>query len=642
MDSVQSSVNRARTSPSFIVGIGASAGGLESLETLFQNLPPDTGMAFVIIQHLSPDFKSMMYELLARDTKMAIHRVEDRMPLEANHVYLLPPKKELIIAGGELHLLDKDLSKGLTLPIDRFFESLGREYGPRAIGIILSGSGSDGSRGIRDLAQAGGLVICESTETAKFDGMPLSAQSTGLVDLVLAPGEMGQALVRHAANPLDSKREGELAYRTEQARLGLRGAEAIYELFRHEYDLDFSVYKEATVLRRISRRIAMSDTPSIDSYAERLSKDKAELNSLYQDLLIGVTQFFRDEEAFVYLQETVLPELIAKRPPDRTIRIWISACATGEEAYSLAILFHEALKALGRSPQLKIFATDVHKKSLIGAGRGVYGEESMAGVSAARRQRYFVQHNDVYQISNEIRELVVFAPHNLLRDAPFTDLDFVSCRNLLIYFQPAAQTKALSMFHFGLNTGGILFLGSSETPGELASEFHTVHERHKVFRKWREARLPAELRLPAVRTPGVNPAVPAIRGFAIPNKSPDAGVLRTYDYLLNKFMPPSLLINQNRELVDSFGGAEQLLRMPARRASLDVLDLVAPSMRTTLVGALQRCQKSEGCVRFAGIVIGEESFNLTVEPIRQPTTQGLQYLLQFEPANQSAVAVPEL
>lgn len=642
MNSAQQTAAEPRKVPSFVVGIGASAGGLESLEKLFQNLPADTGMAFVIIQHLSPDFKSMMYELLARDTKMEIHRVEDGMVIEANHVYLLPPKKELIVAGGELHLIDKDLSKGLTLPIDRFFESLGRECGPRGIGIILSGSGSDGSRGIRDLAQAGGLVICESEETAKFDGMPLSAQSTGLVDIVLAPQEMGKALLRHAANPLDAKKDGELAYEAEQVRLGLRGAEAIYELFRHEYDLDFSVYKEATVLRRIGRRIAMSDTPTIDSYAEKLSKDKSELNSLYQDLLIGVTQFFRDEEPFQYLQETVLPELLSNRAMDRTIRVWVSACATGEEAYSLAILFHEAFEAAGRPPQMKIFATDVHKKSLLQAGRGVFQEESLKRVSEARRNRYFVRHDDVYQISNDIRELIVFAPHNILRDAPFTDLDFVSCRNLLIYFQPAAQTKALSMFHFGLNTNGILFLGSSESPGELASEFETVHERNKVYRKWRQTRLPAELRLPQARTPGLNFPAAAIRGFATPNKSPDAGLLRVYDHLLNTYMPPSLLINEKRELVDSFGGAESLLRVPSRRASLDILDLIDQSIRTTLIGALQRCLKSDGPVRFSGVSIGEQTYNLTVDPFRNPSTQGMQYLLTFQPTDPVVTAVSEI
>jgi two-component system CheB/CheR fusion protein len=625
----------SRVLPSFVVGIGASAGGLESLEKLFQNLPADTGMAFVIIQHLSPDFKSMMYELLARDTKMQIHRVEDGMQIEANHVYLLPPKKEIIIVGGELHLLDKDASKGLTLPIDRFFESLARECGPRGIGIILSGSGSDGSRGVRDLSQAGALVICESEATAKFDGMPLSAQATGMVDIVLTPQEMGNALTQHAANPLDAKKDGDLAYKSEQVRLGLRGLEAIYELFRHEYDLDFSVYKEATVQRRISRRVSMSDTPNIDSYAERLRKDKSELNTLYQDLLIGVTQFFRDEEPFQYLKETVLPELLQKRSLERTIRIWVSACATGEEAYSLAILFHEAFLTAGRPPQMKIFATDVHKKSLHQAGRGVFHEESMKHVSEERRNRYFVRHGEAYQISNEIRESIVFAPHNLLRDAPFTDLDFVSCRNLLIYFQPAAQTKALSLFHFGLNTDGTLFLGSSESPGELASEFETVHERFKVFRKWRQVRLPAEIRVPPIRPLSLGTPSAALRSFAIPNRSADAGLLRVYDYLLNKYMPPSLLINEKRELVDSFGGAEKLLRIPSRRPSLDVLDLIDPGLRTTLVGALQRVLKMETQVCFSGVKLsgesGEQTFNLTVEPFRNPSSHALQYLLTFDP-----------
>ncbi len=633
-----------RTSPTFLVGIGASAGGLESLEKLFQNLPADTGMAFVIIQHLSPDFKSMMYELLARDTKMEIHRVEDGMQIEANHIYLLPPKKELIIAGGALHLIDKDLSKGLTLPIDRFFESLAREFGPRGVGIILSGSGSDGSRGLRDLSQAGALVICESEKTAKFDGMPLSAQATGMVDMVLAPECIGKALVEHAANPLDAKRDCEQAYNSEQVRLGLRGIDAIYELFRHEYDLDFSVYKEATVQRRISRRVAISDTPNIDSYAEKLRDDKLELNSLYQDLLIGVTQFFRDEETFQYLKDIVIPELLSRRALDRTIRIWVSACATGEEAYSLAILFHEAFEAAGRPPQMKIFATDVHKKSLLQASRGVFAEESMKHVSEERRNRYFVRNEDAYHISNDIREMIVFAPHNLLRDAPFTDLDFVSCRNLLIYFQPTAQTKALSLFHFGLNTDGILFLGSSESPGELASEFETVHERNKVYRKWRQARLPTEIRIPLVRASSLNAPVVAMRSFATPSKSADQGLLRIYDHLLSKYMPPSLLINEKRELVDSFGGAEKLLRLPSRRPSLDVLDLIDPGLRTTLVGALQRVLKTESQVCFSGLKVASDSnvqtYNLTVEPFRNPSTHAMQFLLTFDPVESAASEEP--
>jgi two-component system, chemotaxis family, CheB/CheR fusion protein len=621
--------------PMFVAGIGASAGGLESLEKLFQNLPIDTGMAFVVIQHLSPDFKSMMYELLARDTKMQIHRVEDGMTIHANHVYLLPPKKELVVIGGQLHLIDKDPNKGLTLPIDRFFESLAREYGKNAIAIVLSGSGSDGSRGIRDIAQMGGLVICETQDTAKFDGMPLSAQATGMVDMVIAPEEIGQALVKHAANPLDAKVNGEQAYQTAQGKLALRGIDAIYELFRHEYDLDFSVYKDATVMRRINRRVELLALDSIDDYALKLAQDKTELNNLYQDLLIGVTQFFRDDEPFEYLRTTVIPGLLKKRAAERTIRVWVSGCATGEEAYSIAILLHEAFEKAGRPTNFKLFATDVHQKSLIQAGRGIFREESLKFVSDERRKRYFTRHDQVYQIANEVRERIVFAPHNLLRDAPFTDLDLVSCRNLLIYFQPAAQTKAISMFHFGLNTDGILFLGSSESPGELSAEFETIHERCKVYRKWRQVRLPAELRLPLARSTGVNLPVAAIRGFTVQPRHPDPVLLGAYDHLLAKYMPPSLLINDRRELVDSFGGAEKLLRIPARRPSLDILDLLDPAIRTTLMGAIQRATKSAEVVRFTGIRVldstGQQTYNLTVEPLTHATTHVTQYLLTFEP-----------
>jgi two-component system, chemotaxis family, CheB/CheR fusion protein len=621
--------------PTFVAGIGASAGGLESLEKLFQNLPVDTGMAFVVIQHLSPDFKSMMFELLARDTAMQIHRVEDGMTIQANHVYLLPPKKELVVIGGQLNLIDKDPSKGLTLPIDRFFESLAREYGRKAIAIVLSGSGSDGSRGIRDIAQMGGLVICESQQTAKFDGMPLSAQATGVVDIVIAPEDMGAAIVKHAANPLDAKEDGEQAYQTAQGKLALRGIDAIYEMFRHGYDLDFSVYKDATVMRRVNRRVEMLALESIDDYALKLAQDKTELNTLYQDLLIGVTQFFRDDEPFEYLRTKIIPGLLKKRTVARTIRVWVSGCATGEEAYSMAILLQEAFEEAGRPANFKIFATDVHQKSLVQAGRGVFREESLKFVSAERRKRFFIRHDEVYQITSDVRERIVFAPHNLLRDAPFTDLDLVSCRNLLIYFQPAAQTKAISMFHFGLNTDGILFLGSSESPGELSTEFETIHERCKVYRKWRQVRLPTELRLPLARSTGVSLPVAAIRGFTTQHKNAGPDLLSVYDHLSAKYMPPSFLINEKRELIDSFGGAEKLLRVPARRPSLDILDLLDPAIRTTLMGAIQRATKSDALVRFTGIrmigSMGQQTYNLTVEPLNHAATHLTQYLLTFEP-----------
>lgn len=622
---------RAKT-PQYVVGIGASAGGLESLEKLFQSLPLNIGMAFVVIQHLSPDFKSMMDELLARDTEMPIHRAEDGMEVHADQIYLLPPRKEIIIAAGCLHLSDKDPSKGLTLPIDRFFESLARECRDQAVGIILSGSGSDGSRGVVEIARAGGLVICESPLTAKFDGMPLSAQATGTVDVIVPPEQIGATLVKHRNNPLVIKEERGSGPARE-GRVAPQGIEAIYELFRDEYDLDFSNYKDTTVLRRINRRLSLSETKNVDEYVERLRTDRSELNALYEDLLIGVTQFFRDKDAFDCLSQTLLPRMIADRDPSRTIRAWVAGCATGEEAYSVAILLHEAMEYARRPIQLKIFATDVHKSSLDFASRGIYHSDAIRHVSAARLQRFFVRKGNAYQISQDVRETIVFAPHNVLRDAPFTDLDLVTCRNMLIYFQSPAQQKCISMFHFGLNKGGLLFLGSSETPGELARDFETLDEHNKVFCKWTDAKHLSEVRIPYRGHP-IQKLPAALRSFSRQPKFPDPTLLSSYDQLLNRFMPPSLLIDENRELVDTFGGAEAVLSMQARRPSLDVLDLLDSEIRTTVAGALQRVMKDGSQVRFSGVRMrtprGEESFNLIVEGLRNPSANSVRYLLSFE------------
>lgn len=620
--------------PPFVVGIGASAGGLESLERFFKSLAPDSGMAFVVIQHLSPDFKSMMDELLARDTAMLIRQAEDGMLVQANQVYLLPPKKEMVIAGGRLRVTDKDPQRGLTLPIDIFFTSLAEDYDSRAIAVVLSGSGSDGSRGIIEVAKAGGLVLCESSETARFDGMPSSAQATGTVDAVLRPEEMGPLLMRYAANPLLREHGQLLPAVSDGYDTGLQGLEAILALFRSQYDLDFAQYKESTVLRRINRRLTLSDVENLDQYVERLRSDRAELNRLYEDLLIGVTQFFRDRESFEYMEHFVIPRLLAGRDEASGLRIWVAGCATGEEAYSLAISFHEALSRAGGPVNLKIFATDAHRASLARAARGVYTEAALREVSPARLRRYFTRRENAYQIAQEIRELIVFAPHNVLKDAPFTDLDLVSCRNLLIYLQNSSQQKVLSFFHFALNSGGILLLGNSESPGELSSEFVALDEHHKVFQKRRDIRLPAELRQPSrlrtLTSPALSPKTASLRSGVASSL-----LLGVYDQLLDRYMPPSLLVSESRELVDSFGGAEKLLRIRPRRPSLDVLDMLDPEIRTTVLGALQRAINDDKPVRFAGVRLQideqDQLFNLSVEPLRNPATDTTHYLLTFEP-----------
>ena len=616
--------------PRFLVGIGASAGGLESLEKLFRNLPTDTGMAFVVLQHLSPDFKSMMYELLGRDTSMAIHRAEDGMHVSANSVYLLPPRKEMIIADGRLHLSDKDPNRGLALPIDRFLSSLAREYGPRAVAIILSGSGSDGSRGVVEVAREGGYVLSESLETAKFDGMPGSAQAAGVVDEALIPEEIGASLVRLATEPEVTRKER--IERDAHHRDALRGMDAIYQLIRSAYDIDFSNYKDTTIFRRVQRRMAMNNIADLDDYRRLLCEDPAELDALYNDLLIGVTQFFRDPETFALLEQSVLRELVQGHVSDQPIRAWVSGCATGEEAYSVAMAFHAVFERVGKPFQLKMFATDVHKASLEQAGRGIYPLESLQPMPADRRERYFEMRHGNYQVAPFIRESIVFALHNVLSDAPFTDLDFVSCRNLLIYLRPAAQSRAISTFHYALHRNGMLLLGGSETPGELSADFDVVHERARIYRKMRDARLPKDVR----------PS--RIRGFEQPLRSSpvrhrSATALNQkasaiHEQLLDRFMSPTLLIDGKRTLVESFAGAEKLLRLRTRTPSFDILDLVHESLRTTLSGVIQRAVKEKKAVRFTNLVISDEGeeqcVNLTASPFDHPSFPEDYFLLSFE------------
>lgn len=594
----------------FIVGIGASAGGLEALERFFKSMPADTGAAFVIIQHLSPDFKSVMDELLARHTRMPIHRVENGMLVEANSIYLIPPRKEMIISAGRLLLTDKDPQQDLTLPIDHFFRSLAQDCGRCAVAVVLSGTGSDGSRGLRHIHESGGLVIVQSAETAKFDGMPRSARDTGLVDLDLTPEEMPTAIAEHV------KRRTTACVTPESPDIAApEGVDAIFKLLRDEYGIDFSYYKPNTVTRRIERRLSLNQSVDLADYVDRLRSDSAELNSLYRDLLIGVTRFFRDREAFDRLEKEILPDLFAGKHASDELRFWVAGCATGEEAYSLAILIHERLQLVGRSPSVKIFATDVHTTSLEIASTGIYDEEALAEVKPSRLATYFAKKPDGYHISPEIRQMIVFARHNIIKDAPFTKIDLITCRNLLIYFQPLAQKKALSLFHFGLRTGGVLFLGPSESPGELSGEFESLDEHWKIYRKRRDLRLPADMRLP------LSNAAPHIRMTAPPPSATplDANLLFAYDKLLEEHMPPGLLITDRRQMVHAFGGAGQFLKHRDGRPSTDILDLVEGDLKLALAGSMQRAAKDLTSVVYHGVRIttpaGIKSFKLTVTPL---------------------------
>ncbi len=611
--------------PFHIVGVGASAGGLEALEKFFDNMRPDSGLAFVVIQHLSPDFKSLMDELLRRHTDIAIHRVEDGMKVEPNSIYLIPPKKEMIISGGRLLLTDKDPTQGLSLPIDTFFRSLAQDAGELAIAVVLSGTGSDGSRGIREIHEAGGLVIVQSVETAKFDGMPRSAVDTGTVDAVLAPEEIPEALLKYVSQPRDVR----WAHVGGSDPANRDAMQTVIHLLREQYGIDFSNYKPNTVMRRIERRLMLNQTMDLDAYAERLSHDPNELSALYKDLLIGVTKFFRDREAFDRLEKEVVSNLLNRKRPEDEIRVWVAGCATGEEAYSIAMVLHAHFEAVGRNQNIKIFATDVHRASLEFASAGIYDEASLSEVTPTRLERYFHRQGNVFHVVPELRRMIVFAPHNVIKDAPFTKMDLITCRNMLIYLSTPAQKKVLSLFLFGLKTRGILFLGPSESPGDLASEFDTLDNQWKLYRKRRDVGLPADMRFP-LSSGFITPGGAAARVAAELPRSKESTLTRVYDVLLKRHMPPSLLVNERLELVHSFGHAGRYLVIRDGRHSVDVLDLLHEDLRTPLAGALQRAASRKQPVVYKGVNLRlaetEEHLNVTVEPLLDDST-GVQYIL---------------
>ncbi|MCB9714779.1 MAG: PAS domain-containing protein [Myxococcales bacterium] len=599
--------------PSYVVGVGASAGGLEALEQLFRHVSPSTGMAFVIIQHLSPDFRSQMDELMGRWTTMTVRVAANEMPLAANTIYLIPPNAELIVSDQRLVLSER--GEGIPLPIDLFLRSLANDLGRRAVAVVLSGTGSDGSRGVRAVHDAGGLVLVQDERTARFDGMPRSAIETGTVDEVLGPAELAAALERHSVRPptdLDDSRDPEGAVRE-------GGMHAVFGLLRDRYGIDFSCYKPGTIRRRTERRIQLGDTKDLSAYIDLLHVDRGELDALYHDLLIGVTEFFRDAETFEWLEREVMPRLVQEAKSGHELRLWVAGCATGEEAYSMAILLSEAISRMGRSIPAKIFATDVHRPSLDTASAGLYPEAALTALSPERRQRYFTREAKGFRVTAELRRMIVFAPHNIIRDAPFTKLDMVSCRNLLIYLQPTIQRKVLSLFHFGLRKGGVLLLGPSESPGDILEEFETLDSQRRIYRKRRDIRL-----LPGLRGMPPAPGLPPMTGLGTVRiaGSSDGHLVDVFSSLLEQSLPPSVLLDQDRRIVHSFGDVASLLRLPRGRPSLSVLDMLDGELKLAVAGALHRASLAKEPISFSGVrassSIGERFLDVHVDPVEVP------------------------
>ncbi len=570
-----------------VIGIGASAGGLESLEQLFDQIPHDSAAAFVIVQHLSPDFKSMMDEILSRRTKLRVRRIEDGMTIEPRTVYLIPPKADLEVDREILHLREREIRQGLNQPIDRFFKSLAAHRGPACAAVVLSGTGSDGSRGIRQVCEAGGMVLVEDPESAKFDGMPRAAMETGVADFAGSITQIATWLSRFIGSfvdPIDNGKyadTGDLIARTPAIGLG-----RVIELLREEYQINFSQYKPNMIVRRIERRWRLMQFDSIEEYIRLLETDPSELNQLYRDLLIGVTRFFRDPEAFEILSDKIFPRL-TRESKGRTLRVWTPGCATGEEAYSLAMSIFDAMEREGQVCDVKIFATDAHRLSLDKAASGTYTMKELDGISQERLEKHFQKVGNVYQANQSIRKMIVFAPQNLLNDASFTNIDLVVCRNTLIYFGDDGQRRALSLMHFGLRVGGVLFLGPSETPGEIKDDYETIDRRWRLYKKVASSRVGASsLRAPSKLS--LHQAEPRPRGSSA-SVFTDRMILSAIEGLADDYLPPTFVTNADFTLLYSTPGSAMYLRRQEGRFGATLPELLLPVLKTSVLVGLQRC-----------------------------------------------------
>ena len=451
-----------------IVGIGASAGGLEALEQFLGNVPENSGLAYVIIQHLDPTQKGMLPELLQRITKMRVFQVKDRMPVKPDCVYVIPPNKSMSVLKGVLYLFEPVEARGLRLPIDFFLRSLADDRQDRSIGLILSGMGSDGSAGLRAIKEKNGIVMVQEPATAKFDSMPRNAIDSVLADIVAPAGELPGRLLDFLKHIPVLKSDQDIEIKDKSS------LEKIIILLRTYTGNDFSLYKKNTVYRRIERRMGIHQIEKISSYVHFLQENPKEVDILFKELMIGVTNFFRDSLVWEKLKKTVIPDIISNQQAGSVLRAWIPGCSTGEEAYSLAIVYKEAIEKINPHGgfSLQIFATDLDNEAIDTARKGIFPSNIAADVSANRLNRFFIATDDGYRVNSEIREMVVFAQHNIIMHPPFTRIDILSCRNLLIYMDPELQKKLLRLFYYSVNPEGIILLGSSET---LGTQSHLVY-----------------------------------------------------------------------------------------------------------------------------------------------------------------------
>src|SRR5512140_350629 len=588
----------SREKPAAIVGIGASAGGLEAFTRLLTALPAKTGLSFVLIQHLDPKRESVLAQILSQKTIMPVSEATDRAVLERDHVYIMPPNRDMTISKGILGLRPRTEMRGMHMPVDRFFRSLAEDQKSRAIGVVLSGTASDGALGLKAIKAEGGISFAQDEGSAKFGGMPHSAVAAGAADFVLPPEGIAQELARisgrafplmKGAAPSDDREAGR-SLRPIGSSMG-----RIFALVMARTGVDFSQYKPATPKRRVLRRMALRRIAEIGGYVRYLEKDPSELEALYQDLLIHVTSFFRDPGAFAALASKVFPQILRSRQGAGPVRSWVPGCSSGEEAYSLAIAFVEFLGNKAAAVPIQIFATDILETSIDSARSGKYPESAVTDLSQERLERFFVKLDGHYQVSKNIRELCVFAKHDLTKDPPFSNLDLISCRNVLIYLGADAQARTIGNFHYALHPGGFLLLGQSEAISRFPNLFDAVDRKNKIF-----SRKPGLAR-PTLEPRRAGHAIGRAEVLGGPNGA-DFDVRREADRaLLSRLAPAGVVVDQRFDVLDFRGQTSPFLVHRSGDASLNVLELAREGLQIPLRSAILEAKKRSAPVRKEGL-----------------------------------------
>ncbi len=606
---------QAKVEPSFpVVALGASAGGLEALSSFFSALPPVTGMAFLVVQHLSPTQGSMLSELLGKAAHLSVVEAKDGIALEPEHAYVIPPNQYLSLDDGRLKLEKPARSEHPHLAVDHLFFALAEELQDLAVAAVLSGTGMDGTEGIKAVKNRGGLTLAQDPQTAQYSGMPESAIASGHVDLILSPEKMGQELVRYMRH----RQESSIKEHAMPAEQRVNWLAPILAYLRQTKGHDFSQYKTKTIMRRLGRRMAVHNIDSVARYAQLLKRDPGEADILVQDFLIRVSKFFRDPAAFKVLEEEVIPALFEGRSFERPLRVWVPGCSTGEEAYSIAMLLEEQMSGLMRDYRIQVFATDIDVVALEVARAGRYPTTIEADVSPERLRRFFTKQNGVYQVSKPLRDMLVFAEQSLIKDPPFSRMDLVSCRNVLIYLQADLQKRVLALFHYALNPNGFLFLGTSETISGMDDYFVPLQRDTKIYRRIDvnspQGRRIEPLFLPDPAATGTGPVISAPSGGS-PNFS---AVIEKA--LLRDHTPPCVVVNARNEIVYFHGRTGRFLEAPPGAPTTDIIQMARPALNSALRTALHQVRTRGQIIHTGAAQADGGLIRITAAPLDEPST----------------------